>query len=60
MTQKKLNNFGEIAFWREAQRRLKLVDWEPPIARERVERLVAALSVQRPGEPLGDWLHRTR
>jgi hypothetical protein len=46
------------ALWREARRRLALVDLDPPVTRDRIDRLLAALPPRQPGEDLGGWLRR--
>ncbi|MGI9302238.1 MAG: hypothetical protein ACR2RB_05955 [Gammaproteobacteria bacterium] len=46
--------------WREAQRRLRLVDTEPPVSAKRIERFLAKLPKRRPGEHLRNWLARSR
>lgn len=44
--------------WLEARRRLALADVAPPVSRERVDRLLAALPPRRPDEDLRGWLRR--
>lgn len=46
--------------WREAQRRLRLVDTEPPVSTERIEQLLNHLPERAPGEHLRDWLAHTQ
>jgi hypothetical protein len=60
MTQKKRDDLDEQAFWTEAQRRLNLVNIEPPVTLEQAERLLAALPPRGKGESLGEWLRRLR
>ena len=49
---------GHRALWLEARRRLALADVAPPVTRERVDRLLAALPPRRPDEDLRGWLRR--
>lgn len=58
MAQKKLADSQRIAFWREAGRRLSLVDRDAPVTLGRVDRLLDALPEHYPQEMLGNWLRR--
>jgi hypothetical protein len=46
--------------WREAERRLRLVDREPPLTMAKVDGLRQVLGERRADESLADWLLRAR
>jgi hypothetical protein len=60
MTKGRLSDAEAVALWREAGRRLRLVDAEPPLEMARVDALQALLGPRRKGEPLAEWLQRGR
>jgi hypothetical protein len=59
MTERKLSDAEAVALWREAERRLKLVDAEPPVSMARVDALLGVLGARKEGESLTDWLTRS-
>jgi hypothetical protein len=60
MTDRKLSDAEALDLWRRAEQRLRLLDTEPPIALDQVDALLRVLGPRRQGEPLGDWLLRSR
>lgn len=60
MTEHKLPQAEALALWREAERRLRLVDREPPLAMAKVDGLRQLLGQRRADESLADWLLRAR
>jgi hypothetical protein len=60
MAKDKLTDAEARALWREAERRLRLVDIEPPLSMARVDGLLETLGPRRQGETLGAWLARGR
>jgi hypothetical protein len=58
MTERKLTDAEARALWREAERRLRLVDPAPPIEMARVDALLGVLGPRRHEESLRDWLQR--
>jgi hypothetical protein len=49
-----------LRLWREAARRLRLVDREPAFSMDQVDALLARLGPRREGEDLHQWLDRGR
>jgi hypothetical protein len=60
MTDHKLSQAEALALWREAERRLRLVDREPPLTMAKVDGLRQLLGERRADESLADWLLRAR
>jgi hypothetical protein len=60
MTDHKLSPAEALALWREAERRLRLVDREPPLTMAKVDGLRQLLGERRTDESLADWLLRAR
>jgi hypothetical protein len=60
MTDHKLSRAEALALWREAERRLRLVDREPPLTMAKVDGLRQVLGERRADESLADWLLRAR
>jgi hypothetical protein len=60
MTDRKLSDAEAGALWREAERRLRLVDTEPPLAMSKVDGLLDLLGRRRADESLTAWLARGR
>jgi hypothetical protein len=60
MTERKLSEAEAFALWREAERRLRLVDVEPPVSMARVDALLGVLGARQEGESITDWLKRSR
>jgi hypothetical protein len=58
MKKGKMTGAEAVALWREAGRRLRLADVEPPLAIARVDALQAVLGPRRQEESLGEWLRR--
>jgi len=58
MPQGKLTDAEALALWREAERRLRLVDVEPPLSMARVDAALEVLGPRREGESLEAWLKR--
>lgn len=60
MPQGKLSDAEALALWKEAERRLRLVDVEPPLATARVDALLEAVGPRREGESIRAWLRRSQ
>jgi hypothetical protein len=60
MTQRKLTDAEALTLWREAERRLRLVDPAPPLETTQVDALLEVLGPRRPDESLRDWLRRSQ
>jgi hypothetical protein len=60
MTDHKLSQAEVLALWLEAERRLRLVDREPPLTMAKVDGLRQLLGERRADESLADWLLRAR
>ena len=60
MANDKLTDGEALALWREAARRLRLVDVEPPLEIGRADALLETLGPRREGETLTAWLERSR
>lgn len=60
MPKGKLSDAEALALWREAERRLRLVDVEPPLTMARVDAALEVLGPRREGESLEAWLKRGR
>lgn len=58
MPKGKLSDAEALALWREAERRLRLVDVEPPLTMARVDAALEVLGPRREGESLEAWLKR--
>lgn len=58
MTERKLSDAEALTLWREAERRLKLVDPAPPLEMAQVDALLDVLGPRRRDESLRDWLQR--
>jgi hypothetical protein len=58
MKKGKMTGAEAVALWREAGRRLRLADVEPPLAMARVDALQAVLGPRRGNESLGERLRR--
>lgn len=58
MPNQTLSDAEALTLWREAERRLRLVDVEPPLSMATVDRLLDTLGPRRSNESLGDWLQR--
>lgn len=60
MTERKLSDAEALALWREAERRLRLVDPAPPLEMATVDALRDVLGPRRRDEALRDWLQRSQ
>jgi hypothetical protein len=60
MTDQKLSDHEAADLWRRAERRLRLVDREPPVTLGEVDALLQILGPRREQESLGEWLQRAR
>ncbi len=60
MPNQTLSDTEALALWRKAERRLRLVDVEPPLSMATVDRLFETLGPRRSNESLGDWLRRSQ
>lgn len=58
MTENKLTKAEARSLWREAERRLQLVDVEPPLATAQVDALLRVLGPRGRSETLEAWLKR--
>ena len=58
MPDQTLSDSEALVLWREAERRLRLVDVEPPLSMTTVDSLLDILGPRRSNESLGDWLQR--
>jgi hypothetical protein len=58
MPDQTLSDTEALVLWREAERRLRLVDVEPPLSMTTVDSLLDILGPRRSNESLGDWLQR--
>lgn len=58
MPDQTLSDSEALVLWREAERRLRLVDVEPPLSMTTVDSLLDVLGPRRSNESLGDWLQR--
>lgn len=58
MADNKLTDAEAYALWREAERRLRLIDTEPPLSMKRVDALLDVLGPRQQGESLEAWLVR--
>ncbi len=58
MPNQTLSDAEALTLWREAERRLRLVDVEPPLSMATVDGLLDTLGPRRSNESLGDWLQR--
>lgn len=60
MTERKLSDAEAATLWREAERRLRLVDTAPPLEMRRVDALLDVLGPRRGDESIRDWLQRSQ
>ena len=60
MPESKLPDAEALSLWREAERRLRLVDIERPLPMARVDGLLEVLGPRRRDETLTEWLERGR
>jgi hypothetical protein len=60
MTDRKLSDNEAEELWLMAERRLRLIDRDPPVALGQVDTLLQALGPRRSEESLTDWLHRSQ
>jgi hypothetical protein len=60
MTENNLSQAEALTLWREAERRLRLVDREPPLTMAKVDGLRQLLGQRRADESLAEWLLRAR
>ncbi len=60
MTRRKLSDTEALALWREAERRLRLVDTEPAVSSGQIDALLELVGRRREGESLAEWLDRSR
>jgi hypothetical protein len=60
MANDKLTDAEASSLWREAERRLRLVDIEPPLSTAQVDGLLQVLGPRSEGESLEAWLKRGR
>jgi hypothetical protein len=60
MANDKLTDAEALSLWREAERRLRLIDIEPPLSMTQVDGLLRVLGPRRQGESLDAWLKRGR
>jgi hypothetical protein len=60
MANDKLTDAEALNLWREAERRLRLVDIEPPLSMAQVDGLLQVLGPRQEGESLEAWLKRGR
>ena len=60
MANDKLTDAEAQSLWREAERRLRLVDVEPPLSMAQVDGLLQLLGPREHGESLEAWLKRAR
>lgn len=60
MPNDKLSDAEALALWREAERRLRLVDVERPLPMARVDALLETLGPRRRDESIREWLQRGR
>ena len=58
MTERKLSDAEALTLWREAERRLRLVDPAPPLDMAKVDAVHGVLGPRRRDESLRDWLRR--
>ena len=58
MTERKLSDGEALTLWREAERRLRLVDPAPPLDMAKVDAVHGVLGPRRRDESLRDWLRR--
>ena len=56
MTSNPLRDDEREMLWKLAAHRLKLVDVEPPVSAETVDRLMQRLGPREDGQSIGDWL----
>jgi hypothetical protein len=60
MTDRKLSDTEAFELWRRAERRLRLIDTEPPVAMADVDALLRVLGPRERDEALDAWLKRGR
>jgi hypothetical protein len=60
MTDRKLSDNEAEELWLMAERRLRLIDRDPPVALGQVDTLLQALGPRRSEESLADWLRRSQ
>jgi hypothetical protein len=60
MTDRKLSDNEAEELWLMAERRLRLIDRDPPVALSQVDTLLQALGPRRREESLTDWLRRSQ
>jgi hypothetical protein len=60
MTKRKLTEAEALDLWREAARRLRLIDREPPLTAARVDGLLQLLGPRPQGQSVAEWLARGR
>ncbi len=60
MTDRKLSDTEALELWQRAERRLRLIDTEPPVAFAEVDALLKVLGPRERDEALDAWLKRAR